>query len=247
MSVRTRAFRSGLRSGHRCKVDTGADLLDSGTPVARRSAEPRDSTGVRRTAEGLSLPLRRESDRWRPRNVVSAAPHNGRTLMSSPTRLRADSREKEREPASTASRKGQARTGRQPFGPHHARLAPRDFAPRSAVTRSSASFSAPKTMTLPSGRRQAFNADAPWRLFIEEALSLSPYDAGGPLFSRPAPGRMSFRNSREARVRSGSTGRTTSVAHPGRRSPTVLSGFAPRATIWLARRIGAGVPLIIAR
>ena len=63
----------------------------------------------------------------------------------------------------------------------------------------------------------------------------------------PAPGRTSSRNSRGGRGRSASMAPTTSVASPAVPHPTSRIRLRTRAITWLARRIGAGVPLTVAR
>ena len=117
----------------------------------------------------------------------------------------------------------------------------------SSSPRAGSPSTAAVTLPAASGRSSAARRRRPRGLLLRRggpgALLLGTWRARSPW--QPAPGRTSSRNSREAQGRSACTAPTASAARPARRSSHGCIRLPTRAITWLARRIGAGVPLTI--
>jgi lipoprotein-anchoring transpeptidase ErfK/SrfK len=83
--------------------------------------------------------------------------------------------------------------------------------------------------------------------FIEEALALSPYEAGGPYALATSARSNVFQEFEGGPGQIGIHGTNNLTGSPGTAASHGCIRLGTRAITWLARRIGAGVPLTIGR
>jgi len=83
--------------------------------------------------------------------------------------------------------------------------------------------------------------------FIEEALALSPYETGGPFALATSARSNVFQEFEGGPGQIGIHGTNNLSGAPGSAASHGCIRLRPRAITWLARRIGAGVPLTVTR
>ena len=83
--------------------------------------------------------------------------------------------------------------------------------------------------------------------FIEEALALSPYEAGGPFALATSARSNVFQEFEGGPGQIGIHGTTNLSGEPGTAASHGCIRLGTHAITWLARRVGAGVPLRITR
>jgi lipoprotein-anchoring transpeptidase ErfK/SrfK len=83
--------------------------------------------------------------------------------------------------------------------------------------------------------------------FIEEALALSPYETGGPFALATSARSNVFQEFEGGPGQIGIHGTNNLSGAPGSAASHGCIRLRPRAVTWLARRIGAGVPLTVTR
>jgi len=83
--------------------------------------------------------------------------------------------------------------------------------------------------------------------FIEEALALSPYEAGGPFALATSARSNVFQEFEGGPGQIGIHGTNNLSGAPGSAASHGCIRLRPRAITWLARRVGGGVPLSVTR